>query len=477
MIKIISFLVLIFTMVAQINSKIFAQKRPNILILFTDDHSYNTIGALGNKSIKTTNLDRLVKEGTAFTRASCLGGKHGALCIVSRAGIMTGLYLNSLKGGADVIPAEITMMPEHLKAHGYKTFATGKWHNDKESFVRAFEDGDNIFFGGMNFPKDGGHEHTLMYHFDPNGQYPKTTQFRAEKYSSTMFADAAIAYLKKNKDVQQPFFAYVAFTSPHDPRTPPPPFDKMYDPDKIPLPKNFLPKHPFDNGEMEVRDEKLLPVPRTGEMIQKEIALYYGMISEVDAQIGRILDALKTNGLDKNTLVIFAGDNGLAVGQHGLIGKQSVYDHSMRVPLILKGPKIPKNKKNHALASLSDIFPTVCSYLNLKTPETSEGKNLMEAIVNPRKVFRENMYYKYRDIQLAVRTNDNWKLIKYNVDGTERTQLFNLNQDQYETNNLAGKPQYQKKQIELTNILKREMAFYRDELDIDKPDWGRKKSK
>jgi arylsulfatase A-like enzyme len=101
----------------------------------------------------------------------------------------------------------------------------------------------------------------------------------------------------------------------------------------------------------------------------------------------------------------------------------------------------------------------------------------MEAIVNPRKVFRENMYYKYRDIQLAVRTNDNWKLIKYNVDGTERTQLFNLNQDQYETNNLAGKPQYQKKQIELTDILKREMAFYRDELDIDKPDWGRKKSK
>ena len=162
-----------------------------------------------------------------------------------------------------MIPTSITMMPEHLKAHGYRTFATGKWHNDKESFVRAFEDGDNIFFGGMNFPEDGGHEHTLMYHFDPTGQYLKTAQFKAEKYSSNMFADAAITYLNKNKDTHQPFFAYVAFTSPHDPRTPPPPFDTMYDPDKIPLPKNFLPKHPFDNGEMEVRDEKLLPVPRT----------------------------------------------------------------------------------------------------------------------------------------------------------------------------------------------------------------------
>ena len=160
-----------------------------------------------------------------------------------------------------------------------------------------------------------------------------------------------------------------------------------------------------------------------------------------------------------------------------MIGKQSVYDHSMRVPLILKGPKIPQNQKNQALASLSDIFPTVCSYLNLKKPVSSEGKNLMEAVANPNKVFRENIYYKYRDIQLAVRTNDNWKLIKYSVDGAEHTQLFNLNQDQYETNNLAGKPQFQKKEIELTDILKKEMIFYRDELDIDKPDWGRKKSK
>jgi arylsulfatase A-like enzyme len=477
MTKIICFFILLWTSVLLTNNRLFAQNKPNILLLFTDDHSYNAIGALGNKTIKTPNMDRLVKEGTAFTRASCLGGKHGALCIVSRAGIMTGLYLNSLEGGADMIPAGITMMPEHLKAHGYQTFATGKWHNDKESFVRAFEDGDNIFFGGMNFPEDGGHEHTLMHHFDPTGQYFKTAQFKAGKYSSNMFADAAIAYLNKNKDTHQPFFAYVAFTSPHDPRTPPPPFDKMYDPDKIPLPKNFLPKHPFDNGEMEVRDEKLLPVPRTAEMIKKEIALYYGMISEVDVQIGRILDALKANGLDKNTLVIFAGDNGLAVGQHGLIGKQSVYDHSMRVPLILKGPKIPKNQKNLALASLSDIFPSVCSYLGIKIPDSSEGKNLMEAIANPRKIFRENMYYKYRDIQLAVRTNDNWKLIKYNVNGAEHIQLFNLNLDQYETNNLAGKPEYQKKQSELTDILKKEMTFYRDELDIDKPDWGRKRCK
>lgn len=453
----------------------FAQTKPNILILFTDDHSYNAVGGLGNKIVKTPNMDRLIKEGTAFTRASCLGGKHGALCIVSRAGIMTGRYLNSLKGGAEVIPTEQVMMPELLKKHGYKTFATGKWHNDKESHIRAFDEADNIFWGGMNFPKEGGHEHTGLYHFDSTGQYPKSAQFKAEKYSSTLFADAAIAYLNKNKDSQQPFLAYVAFTSPHDPRTPPPPYDKMYDPHKMPLPKNYLPQHPFDNGEMEVRDEKLLPTPRTPEMIKNEIALYYGMISEVDAQIGRILEALKANGQDKNTLVIFAGDNGLAMGSHGLIGKQSVYDHSMRVPLVLRGPNIPKNQKNEALVSLSDVFPTVCSYLNIEKPATSEGKNLLEAIENPKKVFRENMYYKYRDIQLAVRTHDDWKLIKYNVNGEEHTQLFYLKKDPYEIKNLAKNAKFQQKLLAMTEVLKKEMAFYKDNLDLNKPNWGKQK--
>jgi arylsulfatase A-like enzyme len=451
-----------------------AQTKPNILILFTDDHSYNAVGGLGNKIVKTPNIDKLIKEGTAFTKASCLGGKHGALCVVSRAGIMTGRYLNSLKGSADVIPTEQIMMPEHLKKHGYTTFATGKWHNNKEAHVRAFDNADNIFWGGMNFPKEGGHEHTPMSHFDPTGKYPKEAQFKADNYSSTAFADAAIAYLNKNKDSQQPFFAYVAFTSPHDPRIPPPPYDKMYDPKDMPLPKNFLPQHPFDNGEMEVRDEKLLPTPRTPDMIKKEIALYYGMITEVDAQIGRILTALKTNGQDKNTLIIFAGDNGLAMGSHGLIGKQSVYDHSMRIPLVLVGANIPKNKKNVALASLSDIFPTVCSYLNIEKPTSSEGKNLLEAINNPKKVFRENMYYKYRDIQVAVRTHDNWKLIKYNVTGVEHTQLFNLNKDPYETKNLAENPKFEQKLKEMNVILKKEMLFYNDNLDIDKPNWNKK---
>lgn len=447
--------------------------KPNILILFTDDHTYHAVGALGNKVVKTPHMDELVKNGTTFTRASCLGGKHGALCVVSRAGIMTGRYLNSLPGAADVIPTDHTMMPEHLKKYGYKTFATGKWHNDKAAHFRAFDEADNIFFGGMHFPEEGGHEHANLYHYDPSGQYPTTAQWSADKFSSTLYADAAIAYLNQNKQSQQPFFAYVAFTSPHDPRTPPAPYDKMYDPNKIPLPKNFLPQHPFDNGEMEVRDEQLLPKVRTPEMIKKELASYYGMISEVDAQIGRIIQTLKANGQYENTLIIFAGDNGLAVGSHGLVGKQSVYEHSMRVPLVMVGPGIPKNKKADALCYLSDVFPTVCSFLGLEKPVSSEGKNLLEAIQNPQAVFRQNIYYKYRDIQLAVRTHDDWKLIKYNVKGLEHQQLFNLKKDPWETKNLAMDKKYQTRLATLIEALKAEMAYYHDSLDLNLPNWGK----
>ena len=451
--------------------------KPNILILFTDDHTYSAVGALGNKVVKTPNMDELVKNGTTFTRASCLGGKHGALCVVSRAGIMTGRYLNSLQGGADVIPPDQIMLPEQLKKQGYKTFATGKWHNDKASYTRAFDEAENIFFGGMHFPKEGGHEHADLYHFDPTGKYPQETQWSAEQFSSTMYANAAIAYLNQNKGGQQPFFAYVAFTSPHDPRTPPAPYNKMYDPNDIPLPKNYLPQHPFDNGEMDVRDEQLLPKPRTPEMVKIDLAAYYGMISEVDAQIGRIIQTLKANGQFDNTLIIFAGDNGLAVGSHGLVGKQSLYEHSMRIPLVMVGPNIPKNKKTDALCYLSDIFPTVCSYLNIEKPASSEGKNLLEAIHDPTTVLRKTIYYKYRDIQLAVRTDDNWKLIKYNVNGVEHRQLFNLNKDPYETKNLADAKKHQSKLAEMTEVLKAEMTFYHDNLDLNKPNWGKVEKK
>ena len=227
------------------------------------------------------NMDRLVREGTAFTRAQTMGGLHGALCAPSRAMLMTGRPLFSLHETGDVIPTSHVMLPELLARAGYQTFITGKWHNDRHSFVRAFGSAAGIYFGGMHWPVDGGHEGPMVHAFDSSGIYPKETRRQADTYSSTLYADAATAFLLRVGDA--PFFAHVSFTSLHDPRTPPAPFDSWYAADSIALPPNYLPEHPFDNGELWVRDEMLREHPRSEMAVREEIAGYYGMISEVDA--------------------------------------------------------------------------------------------------------------------------------------------------------------------------------------------------
>jgi arylsulfatase A-like enzyme len=279
--------------------------------------------------------------------------------------------------------------------------------------------------------------------------------------------------LSSKKAKEQPFFCYVALTSPHDPRTPPTKYDAWYNPDTITLPPNFLPQHPFDNGDLAVRDEMLLPHPRTPDAVKKEIAHYYGMVSELDAQLGRILAALDAAGLTNETLIVFAGDNGLAVGQHGLLGKQNLYEHSIRVPLIMAGPGIPVNKKNNGFTYLSDINPTIYEYLNIQKPSSVEALSLMPSIKNPGANIRTQMYNVYGHWSRSIKTSDGFKLIVYNVKGVLTTQLFNLNNDPYEINNLAADPAMQSKIISMRAALKKEMLYKHDNLNIDLPDWGR----
>lgn len=448
-------------------------QRPNVLILFTDDQRYNTVHALGNEEIQTPNLDRLAQRGVAFTRAHTMGGHHGALCAPSRAMLMTGRSLFNLHESGDLIPEEHVMMPELFARAGYRTFGTGKWHNNKSAYARAFQDGGNIFFGGMHWPRDGGHEAPWLHHFDPDSAYPKEARWQGDDYSSTLFANAAIDFLNRQKESDQPFFAYVSFSSPHDPRTPPPPYDSLYTSENITLPPNFLPEHPFDNGELVVRDEKLQPWPRTPEIIRQDLAAYYGMISEVDAEIGRILDALEATGKLDNTLVVFAGDNGLAMGSHGLLGKQSLYDHSMRVPLILAGPTIPQGETRDALTYLFDLFPTLVDLIDLDLPATVQGQNLVPVLEQEDTALRDNVFLAYRDLQRAVRTNDDWKLIKYDVKGESHTQFFNLNDDPHEMNNLADDPAHASRLADLERLLVLQSQAYADQVDLTAPNWGK----
>lgn len=448
--------------------------RPNVLFLFTDDQRFDTLQALNNPAVKTPNLDRLVKRGTAFTQAHIMGGTIGAVCAPSRAMMLTGQSLFHIdesivrpKPEAERTrpPKPFHMYPEVLREAGYRTFGTGKWHNGPALYARCFTDGGKIMFGGMS-----DHLKVPIAEYDPAGEYPQSSRGVGEKFSSEMFSDAAIAFLAGQKG-DQPFLAYVSYTSPHDPRMAPAEYVAMYPPESIEVPPNFLPEHPFDNGEMRIRDEMLGPFPRTPDFVKGEIAGYYAMISEVDAQIGRVLDALEASGQAANTFVIFAADNGLAVGQHGLLGKQNMYEHSIRVPMIIAGPGIPAGETRDALVYLHDLCPTICELAGVPVPATVEARSLLP-VIRDRKPIRDSIFSAYRDFQRAVKT-ERWKLILHHVKGAETVQLFDLQADQLERNNLAAQPEHAATVAELRQKLATWMREVEDPLDITKPNWGR----
>ena len=275
----------------------------NILFLLVDDMQKTCIHAYGNNQVVSPNIDGIIDQGVSFMHTYTNGSLGGALSMPSRAMIMTGRGVYQVSGDGAVIPEQHVTLPELLRNNGYETFATGKWHADKKSFNRSFVMGDNIFFGGMHSYETNGHVSPRLNHYDPEGKYDQP--FTGEKFSSEMFADAAVGYLNKRSKKDKPFFAFVAFTSPHDPRMQHPDYGHDYKADDIELPVNYLPQHPFDNGELKIRDEVLLPFPRTEEMVKKDLADYYGMVSEVDYQIGRILNTLKEKGELDNTIIVF----------------------------------------------------------------------------------------------------------------------------------------------------------------------------
>lgn len=446
--------------------------RPNILFLFTDDQRFSTLNALNNPEVQTPNMDRLVRSGVAFTRAAIMGGTIGAVCAPSRAMLMTGQTLfhvdRSIVRPEESRPEDrraFSLFPELLRSRGYETFATGKWHNGPRLFARCFSSGENIFFGGMS-----DHLQVPVADFDPSGAYPDNSRHIATQFSSELFSDSAIRFLR-SAPKDKPWLAYVAYTAPHDPRMAPTAYAAMYPPERVRLPENFLPMHPFDNGEMKVRDEALAPWPRTPEIVRQHIAAYYAMITHVDAQIGRVLQALEASGQARNTIIIFAADNGLAVGQHGLLGKQNLYDHSVRVPLVFAGPGIPKNRQSDAMCYLYDIFPTICDLSGAPVPDTVEGSSLAPILRGRTLSLRDSQFFAYRNIQRAVRTRRH-KLILCNIAGTRTTQLFDLENDPLETRNLAGEPSSAALIGSLTARMKQWMKKVNDPVQLDLPDWG-----
>jgi arylsulfatase A-like enzyme len=380
-------------------------QRPNILFILSDDQRWDTIHALGNDEIRTPNLDHLVEQGFNFSNVYCMGSMSPAVCLPSRTMLLTGRsvwrlpHVTGLKA-----PPDLPLLPRVLHDAGYVTYHCGKSNN-------ACRYGNAAFDFNVETVKSGPDD--MRQH-----------------------GDQIVQFLQKH-DHTKPFFIYLAPPVPHDPRIAPPKFVQMYDPNKLSLSKNFMPEHPFDNGELKIRDEMLAPHPRTKKEMRQHLADYYACISDLDDQVGRVLASLRELGYADNTVVIFSSDQGLAVGgRHGLMGKQNLYEH-VKPPLVIAGTNIPHGQSD-ALVYLYDLFPTICDYAQAPIPAVAEGKSLAPIVRGEATDVRPYLFAAYRDWQRMVR-DKRWKLIEYVVGDQHHTQLFDLSTDPDELNNLAAK--------------------------------------
>ena len=381
-------------------------RKPNVLFLFTDDQRADTIGALGNPIIKTPAMDSLVRRGFTFRNAYCSGGNSGAVCTPSRNMLLSGK--SYFRWSGPLAPGDAPNFPLSMKDAGYQTYHHGKRGNTALNIQERFE---------------------------INKYLANDLEDRVDGEPGRSIVDGAITFLKERKE-DRPFFMYLAFGNPHDPRVAAKKYLDLYQRDAIPLPKNFLPVHPFDNGEMIIRDELLAPWPRTGDEIRRHLQEYYAVISGLDHHMGRLLQSLKEQGLFENTIIIFSSDQGLAVGSHGLMGKQNLYDDGMRVPLIFAGPGIPRGKSD-ALVYLHDIYPTVCDLVGEKIPAGLDGISFKPVLSGKTKTARDSLFFSYMNVQRALRDHD-WKLILYPQ--INKTQLFDLRKDPDEINDRSAEP-------------------------------------
>ncbi len=440
-------------------------RKPNVLFILSDDQRPDTIRVLGNARIHTPHLDRLVREGTAFTRAVC----PNPLCVPSRAEILSGCsgFRNGvLPGYGNAIDPKLTLWPEAMRQAGYLTWHVGKWHVAGRPRTRGYGESQGLFASGTpNPPAQAdflGRPVTgyrgWVFQTDDRKLFPEQG-VGLNGQISERFADAAVSFIERKPD--RPFFLHVNFTAPHDPLFPLPEYLKRYPAERMPLPPNYRPEHPFDHGNRAGRDEVLWDYPRKETEVRADLAAYYAVITHMDAQIGRILDSLDRTGQAKNTLVIFASDHGLAIGSHGLRGKQNMYEHTVGVPLLMRGPGIPRGKRKQAQVYLRDLYPTTCEAAGIPIPSSVEARSFMPVLRGQVDRHHARTFGYFMDVQRMVRT-DRWKLIHYPK--LNRYQFFDLRKDPQEQRDLASEPDRQPVVDELKTVLRSWQKEVRDPL-------------
>ena len=475
---------LIFLCLTWLNVLAAEAKKPNILFILADDMAFDVLGSLQVTPCKTPAIDKLMDRGTQFTHAYNMGAWNGAVCMASRSMLNSGCFLHQANEGVQKHPQWSALM----QSAGYSTYMTGKWHlpvepdfttckdprpgmpNLKPPIMSLFKNG--FYIGPMDDIHEGYDRPHDMEDYQ-NGWKPwdksKEGFWEGGTHWSEIVADNTIDFLKQASKDENPFFMYVAFNAPHDPRQAPKEFIDMYPLDEIEVPCNFAAQYPYRDAigsGWKLRDEFLAPFPRTPFSIKVNLQEYYAIITHMDRQIARILEALKKTGKEDNTIIIFTADHGLGMGRHGLVGKQNMYDHSMRVPFIISGPQIKPLQKFNTPIYLQDAMATSLDLAGIKKPEHVKFKSLLPIINGEKSANYKSIYGSYITHQRMIIEGD-WKLMAYPY--AKKLRLFNLASDPYETNDLSEDPSCLSKLNSMKVALKKLQNKMGDSLDIDNP--------
>ncbi len=441
-------------------------KQPNFLFIFADDLAFDCVGSSGNDEVRTPHLDELARQGITFTHTYNMGAWTGAVCVSSRTMLNTGTFLWRANGLKKQLRQEwITdkkFWSQRLEQAGYHTYMTGKWHLPVDA-KKIFNTVRNIRPGMPNQTESG--YHRPKSEEDKNWlPWDKTKEgfWKGGKHWSEIVADDAIDFLSMAADSPQPFFMYIAFNAPHDPRQSPKSYVDAYPVEKISLPKPFVAEYPDEIGCNKIRDEVLAPFPRTPYNVKVNRQEYYAIIQHLDDQIGRILKTLKKSGQADQTYVFFTADHGLAVGHHCLMGKQNMYDHSVRVPFFMTGPGIDPGEKLRTPIYLQDVMPTTLQLAGTSR-EGVDFKSLLPLIRGEVTSHYESIYGAYTNHQRMI-THDGHKLIVYPQ--IDKMRLFDLASDPWEERDLIDQPDQQARIADLRSRLERLQLEMNDPLPL-----------
>lgn len=414
-----------------------ASVRTNVVLILADDMRPDCLGALGHQFVETPHLDRLAAEGVLFTQAVAAY----PICFASRAEILTGTtaFRNGLPYGRRTIDPSLATWAGTFRDAGWHTAYSGKWHNDGTPTTRGYVETCGLYSSGgapagqTVLPDHAGRPATgyVGWTFKtPDGAVELDKGVGLTPLTDTHVCQAAVEFIERPH--RRPFFLHVNFTAPHDPRiwpdgSSPKPAGSLE------LPTNFAPQHPFDHGNLQGRDERLLSKPLEREQVIAELAVYYACIEHIDRLVGRMVFALQQADLLDSTIIIFSSDQGLALGSHGLLGKQNLYEHSFGVPLICRGPGVARGLRQAADVYVRDLFPTCCEMVGLPIPPTVEARSLGSLLRGDTAAVHDFVVGYFTDTQRCIRYQG-WKLIDYPL--VQRQQLFDLNKDPHELRDL-----------------------------------------